>query len=282
MRIAKRLNQAQTMLVAAGREASSAEWLLMHVLQVDRTGLLVRLSDELSPDDDLLFSEYLLAHVNGVPVQHLIGYQPFYGRDFQVTPAVLIPRPETEELIEFVVRRLDGETFHPGEIVDIGTGSGAIGVTLALELRQPVTTVDISEDALAVAKKNQAALGGDVTFLQGDLLEPLADQSVRVLVSNPPYIEEDELLSDVVFDHEPHLALFGGKDGLVFYRRLIDGSTRILKDDFRLIVFEIGHNQGSEVQMMLKERYPTAETGILKDINGKDRIVYAERKDCTE
>ena len=282
MRIAKRLNQAQTMLVAAGREASSAEWLLMHVLQVDRTGLLVRLSDELSPDDDLLFSEYLLAHVNGVPVQHLIGYQPFYGRDFQVTPAVLIPRPETEELIEFVVRRLDGETFAPGEIVDIGTGSGAIGVTLALELRQPVTTVDISEDALAVAKKNQAALGGDVTFLQGDLLEPLADQSVRVLVSNPPYIEEDELLSDVVFDHEPHLALCGGKDGLVFYRRLIDGSTRILKDDFRLIVFEIGHNQGSEVQMMLKERYPTAETGILKDINGKDRIVYAERKDCTE
>lgn len=282
MRIAKRLNQAQTMLVAAGREASSAEWLLMHVLQVDRTGLLVRLSDELSPDDDLLFSEYLLAHVNGVPVQHLIGYQPFYGRDFQVTPAVLIPRTETEELIEFVVRRLGGETFHPGEIVDIGTGSGAIGVTLALELRQPVTTVDISEDALAVAKKNQAALGGDVTFLQGDLLEPLADQSVRVLVSNPPYIEEDELLSDVVFDHEPHLALFGGKDGLVFYRRLIDGSTRILKDDFRLIVFEIGHNQGSEVQMMLKERYPTAETGILKDINGKDRIVYAERKDCTE
>lgn len=282
MRIAKRLNQAQTMLAAAGREASSAEWLLMHVLQVDRTGLLVRLSDELSPDDDLLFSEYLLAHVNGVPVQHLIGYQPFYGRDFQVTPAVLIPRPETEELIEFVVRRLGGETFHPGEIVDIGTGSGAIGVTLALELRQPVTTVDISEDALAVAKKNQAALGGDVTFLQGDLLEPLADQSVRVLVSNPPYIEEDELLSDVVFDHEPHLALFGGKDGIVFYRRLIDGSTRILKDDFRLIVFEIGHNQGSEVQMMLKERYPTAETGILKDINGKDRIVYAERKDCTE
>lgn len=156
MRIAKRLNQAQTMLVAAGREASSAEWLLMHVLQVDRTGLLVRLSDELSPDDDLLFSEYLLAHVNGVPVQHLIGYQPFYGRDFQVTPAVLIPRPETEELIEFVVRRLGGETFHPGEIVDIGTGSGAIGVTLALELRQPVTTVDISEDALAVAKKKSS------------------------------------------------------------------------------------------------------------------------------
>lgn len=282
MRVAKRLNQAQTMLVAAGREASSAEWLLMHVLRVDRTGLLVQLSDELSPDDDLLFSEYLLAHVNGVPVQHLIGYQPFYGRDFKVTPAVLIPRPETEELIEFVVRRLAGETFAQGEIVDIGTGSGAIGVTLALELEQPVTTVDISEEALTVAKQNQAILGGDVTFLQGDLLEPLTDQSVRVLVSNPPYIEEDELLSDVVFDHEPHLALFGGKDGLVFYRLLVEGSKRVLKDDFRLIVFEIGHNQGTEVQMMLKERYPTAETGILKDINGKDRIVYAERKDCTE
>lgn len=282
MRIAKRLNQAQTMLVTAGREASSAEWLLMHVLQVDRTGLLIRLSDELEPEQDLLFSEYLLAHLNGVPVQHLIGYQPFYGRDFHVSPAVLIPRPETEELIEFVTGRLQGETFHPGEIVDIGTGSGAICLTLALELRQPVTTVDISPEAIAVAKENQQTLGGEVTFLEGDLLAPLADHSVRVLVSNPPYIEEDELLSDVVFDHEPHLALFGGKDGLVFYRRLIEDSARVLRDDFRLIAFEIGHNQGQEVQMMLKKRYPTVETGILKDINGKDRIVYAERKDCPE
>ena len=282
MRIAKRLNQAQTMLVTAGREASSAEWLLMHVLQVDRTGLLIRLSDELEPEQDLLFSEYLLAHLNGVPVQHLIGYQPFYGRDFRVSPAVLIPRPETEELIEFVTGRLQGETFQPGEIVDIGTGSGAICLTLALELGQPVTTVDISPEAIAVAKKNQQTLGGEVTFLEGDLLAPLADHSVRVLVSNPPYIEEDELLSDVVFDHEPHLALFGGKDGLVFYRRLIEDSSRVLRDDFRLIAFEIGHNQGQEVQMMLKKRYPTVETGILKDINGKDRIVYAERKDCPE
>ncbi|RDB32272.1 peptide chain release factor N(5)-glutamine methyltransferase [Exiguobacterium sp. RIT594] len=282
MRIAKRLNQAQTMLVTAGREASSAEWLLMHVLQVDRTGLLIRLSDELEPEQDLLFSEYLLAHLNGFPVQHLIGYQPFYGRDFRVSPAVLIPRPETEELIEFVTGRLQGETFQPGEIVDIGTGSGAICLTLALELKQPVTTVDISAEAIAVAKENQQMLGGEVTFLEGDLLAPLADRSVRVLVSNPPYIEEDELLSDVVFDHEPHLALFGGKDGLVFYRRLIEDSNRVLRDDFRLIAFEIGHNQGDEVQMMLKKRYPTVETGILKDINGKDRIVYAERKDCPE
>lgn len=282
MRIAKRLNQAQTMLVTAGREASSAEWLLMHVLQVDRTGLLIRLSDELAPEQDLLFSEYLLAHLNGVPVQHLIGYQPFYGRDVRVSPAVLIPRPETEELIEFVTGRLQGETFQPGEIVDIGTGSGAICLTLALELGQPVTTVDISPEAIAVAKENQQTLGGEVTFLEGDLLAPLADHSVRVLVSNPPYIEEDELLSDVVFDHEPHLALFGGKDGLVFYRRLIEDSSRVLRDDFRLIAFEIGHNQGQEVQMMLKKRYPTVETGILKDINGKDRIVYAERKDCPE
>jgi len=281
MRIAKRLNEAKTMMEQAGREGSSAEWLLMHVLDVDRTGLLVRLSDELTPEQDLRFSEYLLAHVHGVPVQHLIGYQPFYGRNFSVTPDVLIPRPETEELIVFVTERLERESFTAGQIVDIGTGSGAIGITLALELEQPVTTVDISPAAIAVAKRNQATLGGDVTFLEGDLLAPPADDSVRVLISNPPYIEEEELLSEVVFDHEPHLALFGGKDGLVFYRRLVEESGRVLRDDFRLIAFEIGHNQGPEVQMMLKERYPSAETGILKDINGKDRIVYAERKDCT-
>ncbi|WP_114571836.1 peptide chain release factor N(5)-glutamine methyltransferase [Exiguobacterium flavidum] len=279
MRIAKRLNEAQAKFIMAGREGSSAEWLLMHVLGVDRTGLLVRLSDELTPEQDLLYSEYLMAHLNGVPVQHLIGTGPFYGREFEVTPAVLIPRPETEELIEFVVSRIQGETFESGEIVDIGTGSGAICVTLSLELKTPVTTVDISPDAIAVARRNGEQLGADVTFLEGDLLAPLSDESVRVLVSNPPYIEEDELLSEVVFDHEPHLALFGGKDGLDFYRRLVEGSARVLKPDWRLIAFEIGHAQGPDVRLMLKERYPEAETGILKDINGKDRIVYAERKE---
>jgi release factor glutamine methyltransferase len=178
-------------------------------------------------------------------------------------------------LIVFVTERLERESFSAGQIVDIGTGSGANGITLALELEQPVTTVDISPAAIADAKQNQATLGGDVTreFLEGDLLAPHVDDSVRVLVSNPPYIEEEELLSEVVFDHEPHLALFGGKGGLVFYRRLVEESGRVLRDDCRLIAFEIGHNQGPEVQMMLKERYPIAETDILKDINGKDRIV---------
>lgn len=122
MWIAKRLNEAKTMMEQAGREGSSAEWLLMHVLEVDRTGLLVRLSDELTPEQDLRFIEYLLAHVHGVPVQHLIGYQPFYGRNFSVTPDVLIPRPETEELIVFVTERLERESFTAGQIVDIGTG----------------------------------------------------------------------------------------------------------------------------------------------------------------
>lgn len=276
MRIAGRLKQAERALADAGRDPSTAEWWLMHVLDVDRTGLIVRLSDELTDSQTTVFQAGFERLLAGEPVQHLIGYAPFYGRSFAVTRDVLIPRPETEELIEWVLRHV-GEVTDDG-IVDVGTGSGAIAITLSLELGVRVQTVDISQDAITVAKRNAEALGADVTFHEGDCLGPIADASIRVLVSNPPYIEADELLDDTVVGYEPHLALFGGADGLTFYRKIIADSMRVLRADWQLIAFEIGYNQGQVVKSYLSERYPEAETGILKDINGKDRIVYAVRE----
>lgn len=276
MRIAARLKQAERELIEAGRDGASAEWWLMHVLQVDRTGLLVRLSEELPAKDERTFQNGLERLLIGEPVQHLIGQAPFYGRSLAVNRDVLIPRPETEELVEWVVEHVG--PIEDDVIVDVGTGSGAIAITLSLELGVRVQTVDISREAIAVAKRNAKSLGADVTFHEGDCLGPIADDSIRVLVSNPPYIEYDELLDETVVGYEPHLALFGGADGLEFYRKIIAESTRVLRADWQLIAFEIGYNQGQVVKSYLSERYPEAETGILKDINGKDRIVYAVRE----
>ncbi|OGX79545.1 protein-(glutamine-N5) methyltransferase, release factor-specific [Exiguobacterium sp. SH31] len=276
MRIAAKLKQAERMLVDAGRDPSTAEWWLMHVLQVDRTGLIIRLSEELSDDETTAFESGLERLLAGEPVQHLIGQAPFYGRSFAVNRDVLIPRPETEELIEWVVEHVG--PIEDDAIVDVGTGSGAIAITLSLELGVRVQTVDISREAIAVAKRNAEVLRADVAFHEGDCLGPVADDSIRVLVSNPPYIEADELLDETVAGYEPHLALFGGADGLEFYRKIIADSMRVLRADWQLIAFEIGYNQGQVVKSYLSERYPEAETGILKDINGKDRIVYAVRE----
>ncbi|STO07113.1 MULTISPECIES: peptide chain release factor N(5)-glutamine methyltransferase [Exiguobacterium] len=276
MRIAATLKAAERELTDAGRDASMAEWWLMHVLQVDRTGLLVRLSEELTASETEAFDDGMERLIAGEPVQHLIGHAPFYGRAFEVNRDVLIPRPETEELIEWVAEHVGA--VGDDEIVDVGTGSGAIAVTLSLELGKRVHTVDISREAIAVAKRNAKALGADVVFHEGDCLAPIKDESIRVLVSNPPYIEADELLDETVAAFEPHLALFGGADGLDFYRKIIADSTRVLRPDWQLIAFEIGYNQGQVVKTYLSERYPEAETGILKDINGKDRIVFAVRE----
>ncbi len=219
MRIAALLKQTEERLVEAGRDRAAAEWWLMHVLQVDRTGLLVRLSDELSSDEATRFETGIERLLIGEPVQHVIGHAPFYGRSFEVNRDVLIPRPETEELIDWVLGQL--RHIKDDEIVDVGTGSGAIAITLSLELGVRVQTVDISREAIEVAKRNAATLGATVRFYEGDGLAPIADHSIRVLVSNPPYIEADELLDETVVGYEPHLALFGGKDGLDMYRQLI-------------------------------------------------------------
>ena len=275
-RIAFVLKDAERQLQEAGRDAAMAEWWLMHVLQVDRTGLLVRLSDELDETQRDAFQQGFDRLLLGEPVQHLIGEAPFFGRTFEVNADVLIPRPETEELIEWTLTRL--HDVADDDIVDIGTGSGAIAITLSLELGCRVQTVDISREAIAVAQRNATRLGANVRFHEGDCLAPIADRSIRVLVSNPPYIEADALLDETVVSFEPHLALFGGEDGLDFYRKLTEESMRVLRADWHLIVFEIGYNQGQAVKSLLSERYPEAETGILKDINGKDRIVYAVKE----
>ena len=276
------LNWASSFLKERGRDDNAAELLLRHFADMSRTALFSNLREPLGQQVWEQFEQAVHQHGEGVPVQYLTGFEEFYGLIFEVEPGVLIPRPETEELVEGTLRRLE-RMFGDGagiRLADIGTGSGAIAATLKLERPSlQVSAVDISSDALAVARKNASRLGAEIEFLQGDLLEPLIGLPERfdAIVSNPPYIPDAdrEEMSEVVTDHEPHLALFGGQDGLHFYRRLAEGLSQVIKDK-ALVAFEIGAGQGEAVASLLQEAFPEAKVEVVNDINGKDRMVFAE------
>lgn len=203
----------------------TAEVLLMRATGHDRAWLYAHGNDELIELWWIHYGRYLHQRIKGEPTQYITGRQEFYGREFRVTPDVLIPRPETEHLIEAALTR-SAET-----ILDIGTGSGAIAVTLALETRARVMATDISLAALQIAQQNARALGAPVSFIACDLGAVFADGSFDLVVSNPPYIaaRERESLQPEVRNHEPALALFGGDDGLAIYRCLIPEASRLLR-----------------------------------------------------
>ncbi len=281
-RIYEVLTWASSFLKENGKEERVAELLLRHHLQVTRAQLFARLRDDIDESVTQAFIDDLKKHVyEHVPVQYLIGFEEFYGRTFLVNQEVLIPRPETEELVEGVLTRIK-RLFPEREmidVVDVGTGSGAIAITLALENQSlRVSTIDISPESLQVAKENANRLGAKVEFICGDLLQPFiqADRKVDVVVSNPPYIPESDiaLLSPVVKDHEPLRALVGGEDGLDFYRRFMKELPFVLNDR-ALVAFEVGAGQGEAVAHLLRETFHAASVEVVYDMNGKDRMVYA-------
>ncbi len=212
------------------------------------------------------------------PMQYVLGYSWFYGYRFQVNENVLIPRPETEELVANILADLD-EYFAEAktiDAVDIGTGSGAIALSLAKEepkIRMSAT--DISAEAVDVAKANAASLGVDVKFLVGDMAQPVIDAGMKVdlLICNPPYIPQEETLEASVKDYEPHVALFGGEDGLKFYRQVFAAAPQVLKDK-AMMAFEIGWNQKAALLAEVRKTFGDVRAEVVKDINGKDRMLF--------
>ncbi|WP_419875647.1 peptide chain release factor N(5)-glutamine methyltransferase [Candidatus Pristimantibacillus sp. PTI5] len=295
--------QATALLLAEAVEEprNNAELLLMHLLGIDRAALL-RDGGEPFPSERIAEWEALIRRkAAGEPVQYMIGEQWFYGRPFKVTPAVLIPRPETELLVEAVLEAADqlwpaaqgsGEGFAP-TVVDVGTGSGAIAVTLASQ--RPAWRVcasDLSPDALAVARTNAARqeAADRLTFVQGDLLMPFVpghEQSesphgelrIDVLVSNPPYIPSADMpgLQREVRDYEPHLALEGGADGLTPYRRMIE-QLPLLAQMPRIVAFELGMGQPRIVAEMLRALDRWDDIRIISDYAGIERHVIATQR----
>jgi release factor glutamine methyltransferase len=275
----------------------AAELLLLHVAGKDRTWLYSH-PEEILPDTVAeLYFALLAKRASGVPTQHLTGIQEFWGLPFEVTPAVLIPRPETEHLIEVVLDRLAVREIRAGRhqrltgenvtIVDIGTGSGCIAVTLAKELPGSIVfATDISESALAVARGNAARHGvvERIHFLQSNLLEAFVPAAVQdrpavfdLVVSNPPYVSlrEAETLPIEVREHEPQVALFGGEEGYELYGELIPQAAEHLKPG-GLLVLELGYNSLPAVEPLL-ERSTWHNIGVTKDLAGIPRVISAER-----
>ncbi|MBO9130087.1 peptide chain release factor N(5)-glutamine methyltransferase [Bacillus sp. 165] len=275
------LEWASSFLEERHRDANAGELLLCHVLQTNRTGLLMNLREELTQQQEQVLVKLVKQHGEGIPLQYVIGYEYFYGRKFHVDAEVLIPRPETEELLAGVLDRIQNKYGEQSiTVADIGTGSGAIAITLALENpKLNVYTVDIAATSIEVARENAKNLEAQVTFLHGDLLQPFITEGITldVVVSNPPYIpiEDWSELSSIVKDYEPKRALVGGEDGLDFYRRFMEELPQVLKPN-AIVAFEVGVGQGEIVKHMLQAAFPLAAVEVVFDINGKDRMVFAD------
>lgn len=250
---------------------------LVELTNQERYNLYLHYEEEMPEEILNAFSAGMERILSQEPMAHVLGYSWFYGYRFIVNPDVLIPRPETEELCAGILARID-RFFPKGEVycADVGTGSGAIAITVSLEEpRVRMDATDISEPALETARKNAENNGAEICFLAGDMLKPLEalGRKYDVLISNPPYIPEEEIMEASVVDYEPHVALFGGSDGLKFYRRIFEECRHVLKDH-AFMAFEMGWNQREAMSALLKETLPEADFEIVKDMNGKDRMLF--------
>lgn len=280
----KLLQIASEKAIAYDKEESAAILLLEHVTNLKTNQLFLKIHEEVEADILNSFNEIFERYLTkNEPIQYLVGYSCFYGYDFIVNPSVLIPRFETEELVENILYRYD--KYFKGQkvdVVDVATGSGCIAISLALEEKNMnVIATDISFEALDVARMNNEKLGANVKFYQGDMLEPVKDKKFDIFVSNPPYIPEEEDVMSLVKDNEPNIALFGGNDGMKFYRIILSGVRPLLKDK-ALICFEHGFDKKEEMLLLANEYFPECKVEVLKDLEGKDRMTFIYVGDFNE
>lgn len=260
-----------------------AEVLLAHVLEKQRIYLYVHFDEPLQPGELAAYREMIKKRVLRVPIAQILGEKEFMGLTFKVTADTLVPRPDTEILVQAAVDRLRAMAGEePLRFADIGTGSGAICLSVLHYLSDTVAdTVDISPAARAVAEENAASLGlaDRITFHTGDLLQPLSGISFAAILSNPPYIPEADIatLAPEVRLKEPHTALSGGQDGLDFYRRLAKEAPAMLVPG-GFTAFEVGIHQAGDVADLLKANPLIDRTEILPDYAGIDRVVVGWRK----
>ena len=272
------LHKAKQEMEAAGRGEQAALFYMLELTNKEAHNLYMEFEEEMPLDIQSAYEAGIKRLVAGEPLGHVLGFEWFYGYRFKVNEDVLIPRPETEELVANVLAAYD-EYFSNVEnvmAVDIGTGSGAIAISLKKE--EPnlhMMATDISEKAVLVAKDNAQENEPIVSFLVGDMLQPLIERDIKVdiLISNPPYIPKEEVMEDSVVNYEPHVALFGGEDGLKFYRVIFENAPQVLKEK-AMMAFEMGYNQKEALSALAKSYFPEAKIEVMKDMNGKNRMLF--------
>ena len=268
-------------LIVYGKSKTSsdhAKMLLSSYLDVNPLELLTILDKEVDSDIEKLYKSSLEALKENKPIQYVIGNVNFYGFKFIVNKNVLIPRFETEELVEQVVEYARNFNKDKIKILDLGCGSGAIGLTLKSILKDSeVTLVDISKESLEVAKLNANNLNLDVTFIESDWFSNIKLEKYDIIVSNPPYIRTNEEIEEIVRDNEPSLALYGGIDGLDCYRKILANIKPYLNDKF-LIAFEIGESQKEEIYDIVNKYLKDVEITCKKDLYGRNRMIFVRNK----
>ncbi|RDG13542.1 peptide chain release factor N(5)-glutamine methyltransferase [Lactiplantibacillus paraplantarum] len=263
-------------LKTAQLPTDSARFLLLGLSCLDQTQLLIHYRDSLPTNIWQAYQQGIDRVVAGEPVQYVLGHAPFYGLELQVDPAVLIPRVETEELVDWILTDIP-ETA-PVRLLDVGTGSGAIA--LALKHERPaweITASDISTAALRVAQTNAEHLRLDVSFVHSDLLADVSQQAFDVIVSNPPYIamSEKDVMDASVLDYEPQTALFAAHEGLALYERLAATVADYLVPTGRLYL-EFGYHQGAALQQLFMQTLPDATVTLRQDMAGHDRMLRVD------
>jgi release factor glutamine methyltransferase len=277
---------AELLCLAAARLSASphpdrarrdAESLLLHLVGRNKAWLIAHGDEDLDSDRKARFAELVERRFIGEPIQYITGETEFFGLPFRVNPDVLIPRPETEHLVEKVLDLAAG--FKQPHIVDVGTGSGAIAVALASKLAEAtITAIDLSPASIGIASQNahRNGVASLIRFLEGDLLSPVAAEAFEIVVSNPPYVPATEhaTLAAEVREYEPALALFAGEDGLSIYRRLIPQARAVLIAG-GFLVFEIGFSQQEAVETLLAG-FGFRPIEFLTDLQGIPRVACAQ------
>ena len=255
-----------------------AKLLLADLLNKNPLELLTCLDEIVEEEKVEIYKKEIAALEDGKPIQYVIGNVNFFGNKFYVNENVLIPRFETEELVENTIKLINTKFKDKKlNILDLCTGSGAIGLRLKKEyLDNNITLSDISKEALEVAKENSETLNLPVTIINSDLFNDINDK-YDVIISNPPYIKDDEEIEDIVKDNEPHIALYAGIDGLDFYDRILKDIKNYLNEEF-IIAFEIGADQKNDVSKLAYKYLENIEVYSKQDMSGKDRMIFIVNK----
>ena len=262
--------------IEKGLSPETVKLFLFELCNEEKVNLYLEMDNEVKDSINNKFEEGIKRLLNDEPLNYVLGYSYFYGYKLIVNEDVLIPRCETEELVCLVLSKYD-EYFKGKKIniCDVGTGSGAIAIALKKEEDNlNVYASDISEKALEIAKLNAKNNDANINFLCGSMLEPYIENNIKVdiLVSNPPYIKTVETIEASVYDYEPHVALFGGSDGLKFYKDIFENALKIVNEN-GMLFFEMGYDLGNALKDLAKQYFPKANIEVLKDMNNKDRML---------
>ena len=250
-----------------------AKILLGEMIGKNPLELLNYLEEEVEEETATQYKKAIIALQEGKPLQYVLGKVNFYGNTFYVDERVLIPRFETEELVEHTIQYVKKIFTEPVDIIDLGCGSGVIGLTLEKKLStNSVDLIDISKDALEVATINKEQLQSNANIIQNDMLENIS-KKYDVIISNPPYIKTEEEIEEIVKNNEPHLALYAGEDGLDCYKKILSHVKDNMKEKC-LIAFEIGQDQAEPIKKIIEEYLGNDKVEVKKDLSERDRMLF--------